>query len=59
MILDQGQPDGHLLDINMLIETNGKERTLSAWERLWSQVGWQLEELVPYSPLLAAIKLKL
>lgn len=59
MILDQDQPDGHLLDINMLIETNGKERTLAEWERLWSQAGWQLEELAPYSPLLAAIKLKL
>ena len=59
MVLDPDQPNGHLLDINMLIETNGKERTLAEWEHLCRQAGWQLEEVVHYSRLLAAIKLKL
>jgi O-methyltransferase domain len=44
---------GHLLDINMLVLTSGRERTSDEFSRLFAETGWQLSRVIqtagPYS----------
>jgi len=44
---------GHILDINMLVLTSGRERTPDEFSRLFAETGWQLSRVIqtagPYS----------
>ncbi len=44
MLLAEDHPAGGLLDLNMLVMTGGRERTLDDWTRLLSQAGFELLE---------------
>ncbi len=57
MILDENIPNGYLLDMNMMVETNGKERTLAAWKHLYQEVGLELREVATLSPIFSVMKL--
>ncbi len=55
MILPEDGPNGGLLDIHMMVATNGKERKLQDWERLFEVSGFQLEEVIPMSSICSVI----
>lgn len=44
MVLDEKEPNGSLLDLNMLVMTGGRERSLDDWRRLLDGAGFQLLE---------------
>lgn len=54
MVLKLDSPDGGLLDLNMLIETGGMERSDEQWLTLFKEAGLTLqskEEILPYLSL--------
>lgn len=44
MMLDEHTPDGGLLDLNMLVETGGRCRTMQEWQALTKSEGFELKE---------------
>lgn len=54
-VLAIDKPIGYLLDINMMVETSGKERTLTEWRQLCRQANLNLREVVPLSPILSVL----
>lgn len=57
MVLEIDKPLGYLLDINMMIETSGKERTLTEWRQLCQQTKLNLIRVTPLSPTLSVLTL--
>ena len=56
-IISQDSPIGGLLDINMIIETGGKLRTIEEWQQLFKQSNYLLtstNQINPYLTLLEA-----
>ena len=47
MILDESGRAGGLLDLNMLVMTGGRERTLADFERLLGETGFRLTDVRP------------
>lgn len=47
MVLDDDEGSGGLLDLNMLVMTGGRERTMADFERLLAEAGFRLSEVVP------------
>ena len=47
MILDESGSTGGLLDLNMLVMTGGRERTLADFEHLLEETGFGLVDVVP------------
>ena len=47
MVLDEATGSGGLLDLNMLVMTGGRERTLREFHELLSDTGFRLSEVVP------------
>ena len=58
MILQEDSPFGGTLDLHMLAETGGEERTQQAWHRVIKQAGFSLQEFIPLSPLLSILVVK-
>ena len=58
-ILEQNSPTGGLLDINMMIETGGRLRTIKEWDRLLSKNGYTIKHQVKVTPYLTLIKANL
>lgn len=57
-IVSHNSPNGGLLDLNMIIETGGKLRTLDEWQKLLKQANYSLnavKEINPYLTLLEAV----
>ena len=44
MLPEEERPNGGLLDLNMLVMTGGRERTIKAWRRLFDENGFELLE---------------
>lgn len=58
MVVPSG-PEPHfskLLDIEMLVNTGGRERTLAEYERLYSQAGFELTRVVPTATPVSVIE---
>lgn len=49
MLLSDTTPVGSLLDLNMLVMTNGRERTLAHWQTLFSSSGFKLLRCISMS----------
>lgn len=47
MVLDDDNGPGGLLDLNMLVMTGGRERTLADFEQLLSEAGFRLLSVIP------------
>ncbi len=47
MVLDDYDGSGGLLDLNMLVMTGGRERTMADFERLLSEAGFRLWSVIP------------
>lgn len=59
MVLDPEQPNGSLLDLNMLAEAGGKLRTLSQWKSMLKNSGFHLKNfqiLKPHLHLMVVTK---
>ncbi len=55
MLLEEDNPSGSLLDLNMLAETGGRLRNLNQWKQLTNSVGLKMtrfEKQLPYLTLL-------
>lgn len=55
MFLDPLQPAGGLLDLNMLVESGGRLRTLSHWKKLLSEAGFFIESYQSLKPHLQLV----
>ena len=51
MLLDEKTGSGALLDLNMLVMTGGKERSLKAFDDLFAQAGLRRTQLRPLNPV--------
>lgn len=58
-ILSQDSPLGGLLDINMLMETGGKLRTMQQWQQLFSQTPYTLVSTQAIHAYLTLLELEL
>ncbi len=58
MLLDKSNPNGSLLDLNMLAESGGKLRFLSDWKRLFEQSQLMLEQNIALAPWLNLLVLE-
>ena len=56
MVLEDDASSGGLFDLNMLVETGGKLRSLKDWEELFVVSGLQLTSLQKLSPILTLLK---
>lgn len=59
MVLEQNNPAGGLLDLNMLAESGGRLRTLQEWEYVLSKAGFSVNDcqtVKPYLHLIQGIK---
>ena len=56
MILDKNTPMGGLFDLNMLVETGGKVRSLEEWRHLLLLVGLRIDCTEKFSPVLTLLK---
>ncbi len=58
-ILDYRSPAGGSVDINVMVETGGKLRTLSDWEKILKQVkGFKISSVVPLTDYLSVIDVR-
>ncbi|BET37188.1 hypothetical protein wNi1_11450 [Wolbachia pipientis] len=58
-ILDYRSPDGGSVDINVMVETGGKLRTLSNWEKILKQVkGFKIFAVIPLTDYLSVIDVR-
>ncbi len=58
-ILDYYSPVGGSVDINVMVETGGKLRTLSDWKRILKQVkGLKVFSIVPLTDYLSVIDIR-
>ncbi len=57
MILEETRPMGGLFDLNMLVESGGKVRSLGEWQDLFLSSQLVLEEVQKISPILTILKL--
>ncbi|MBD0391643.1 hypothetical protein IC220_04155 [Wolbachia endosymbiont of Pentalonia nigronervosa] len=58
-ILDYHSSAGGSVDINIMVETGGKLRTLSDWEKILKQVkGFKVFDVIPLTDYLSAIDLR-
>ncbi|WP_375315810.1 WG repeat-containing protein [Wolbachia endosymbiont (group A) of Colletes cunicularius] len=58
-ILDYRSPAGGSVDINVMVETGGKLRTLSDWEKILKQVkGFKIFAVVPLTDYLSVIDVR-
>ncbi len=56
MILEENTPMGGLFDLNMLVETGGKVRSIKDWEALFAQSNLQLIDRHVISSVLTVLK---
>ena len=59
MLLVDDHPCGGLLDMNMLAETGGQERTQEEWKALAHSVGFYIEDVHTLSPILSILQLSI
>jgi len=58
MIISDSINSGHLLDLNMLVMTGGKERTLHDWKQLISNVDLTISAIKNISPIINIIEVE-
>ncbi|MEI6805296.1 MAG: methyltransferase [Myxococcaceae bacterium] len=58
MILEDDSPKGGLLDLNMLVMTGGRERSLVDWRFMLEQAGLKLSEVEYVSPVISILTVK-
>ncbi|AWN81621.1 WG repeat-containing protein [Candidatus Cardinium hertigii] len=59
-MLTHDKPTGGMVDINTMVETGGKLRTLAAWEQLLGQVGaYKLANVLPITDYLTLVDVML
>ncbi len=56
MLLVEDSANGGMLDLNMLVETGGKLRTVTQWENLCARAGLQITEKISVFPHLSVLK---
>ncbi len=58
-IINDDTPIGGLLDINMIVETGGKLRTIEQWQQLFKQSDYSLVSIEQINPYLTLLDVKL
>lgn len=58
-IVSNNSPVGGLLDINMIIETGGKLRTLEEWQQMFKQSNYLLTQIIEINPYLTLLEAEL
>lgn len=55
MVLENNSPQGGLLDLNMLVMTGGRERSLADWQSILKQAGLRLSQVETVSPIISIL----
>ena len=55
MILQEDSPQGGLLDLNMLVMTNGRERTLGDWQTICQKAKLRISSVETISPVISVL----
>ena len=56
MVLDEVSGNGGLLDLNMLVMTQGSERTEAQFELMLKEAGFQMQRVVPMGSVSSVIE---